>query len=136
MKTTFFLLLSFVTISGWSQTTKTTEILQHSEAIDGQRFELKFVFKTLPDNSWYLQLKKDGTYAYIHWSGFDKDAGTVLESGKYVIVENVVQLTPDKSSGELAKTYLLVTTPTHEIADVRRIGSAEANGKTYCLVKR
>jgi hypothetical protein len=43
-----------------------------------------FILKVLPDNSWTLQLKKNKTYQYTHWSGFSDKQG-IIDKGTYTI---------------------------------------------------
>jgi hypothetical protein len=57
----------------------------------GQGIKASFTLRTLPDNTWYLELKKDNTYKYLHWSGFGGNP-TVLDSGTYSL-ENLKLIT-------------------------------------------
>jgi hypothetical protein len=45
-------------------------LLKSSETINDTTFNVKFSLRVLPDNWWFLQLKKDGTFEYVHWSGW------------------------------------------------------------------
>lgn len=48
----------------------------------GQGIKASFTLRVLPDNAWNLELNRNNTYKYLHWSGFGGKP-TVLDSGTY-----------------------------------------------------
>jgi len=113
------------------------EVLSSTEIIDGETFELEFLIRALPDNGWFLRLKKDSSYEYVHWSGWGDSIGTVLEKGKYEISKNLIKLNPDKKKSELeSNDFYLVTSATNEIDNNIIIDCTESDSKVYCLYKK
>jgi len=113
------------------------EILPLSDTIDNETFELKFLIRVLPDNGWFLKLKNDSSYEYIHWSGWGDSDGTILEKGRYEILKNKVKLIPDKKKSELESSdFYLVTSVTNEIDNNITIDCTELDSKVYCLYKK
>ena len=113
------------------------ELLAVSETIDNETFELKFLIRVLPDNGWFLKLRNDSSYEYIHWSGWGEPDGTILETGKYEISKNQIKLIPDKKKSELESAdFYLVTSTTNEIDNNITIDCEELNSKVYCLFKK
>jgi hypothetical protein len=68
----------------------------------GQGINASFTLGVLPDNFWYLELKKDNNYKYLHWSGFGGDP-TVLDSGKYTLDSTKLTL---KSTSKKSARFL------------------------------
>ncbi len=146
MKPLIIFILVLQSLSGWSQsisndTTKNSdrfksieEILQGSIKINKVTFNLKFLLRALPDNGWFLQLNRDSTFEYIHWSGWGESEGTVLEKGKYNITNNLIKLESNKSNSELTSgTYFIVTSHTNRIDNNITIDCVESDSKIYCL---
>ncbi|MGD1844453.1 MAG: hypothetical protein ACFB10_03575 [Salibacteraceae bacterium] len=50
--------------------------------------EARFTLKASIDNLWYLQLRKDQSYTYWHWSGLGPT--TLLDSGSYQLLQDTV----------------------------------------------
>ncbi len=113
------------------------ELLVVSDTIDNETFELKFLIRMLPDNGWFLKLRNDSSYDYIHWSGWGEPDGTILETGKYEISKNKIKLIPDNKKSELeSANYYLLTSAKNEIDNNITIDCAELNSKVYCLYKK
>lgn len=112
-------------------------LLESSEKINGETFELKFLIRSLPDNGWFLKLHKDSTFEYIHWSGWGEPAGTILEKGTYTIQDNMLQIVSDKKNSELKKTeFYLITSHNASIENHITVDCAPHNGIMYCLYHR
>ncbi|MFM9983612.1 MAG: hypothetical protein ACKVOK_00165 [Flavobacteriales bacterium] len=111
-------------------------LLASSDTIHHKSFNFKFLIKVLPDNFWYLKLKKNGTYQYIHWSGWGDSDGDVIEEGKYVIDHNQLLLTSRNQDSQLAgyKLYLF-TSVSNNIDNNFNIDCVERKSRVYCLYR-
>ncbi|MDX2360893.1 MAG: hypothetical protein QNK23_08815 [Crocinitomicaceae bacterium] len=110
------------------------EILQASEIINQETYDLKFCLRVSMDNAWYLKLNIDSTYEYIHWSGWGNSEGTVIEKGKYNISNNLIELKSDNGNSRLeSRVYFLITSNSEDIDNRYNIDCAEGDLKTYCL---
>ncbi|MGB1243503.1 MAG: hypothetical protein ACPG49_13330 [Chitinophagales bacterium] len=56
----------------------------------GQSIKASFPMRALPDNLWQLELYKDNTYKYVHWSGFG--GSTTLDYGQYSLSNTKLHL--------------------------------------------
>ncbi len=113
------------------------EVLEYSEIINDETFDLKFLLRVLPDNGWFLKLKKNSSYEYIHWSGWGEPEGTVLETGQYSIKNNRLTLKSDSEKSELfSSIFYLVTSGTNEVDNNLNIDCEEYASKIYCLYKK
>ena len=111
-------------------------LLKSSQPISNQTFDLKFLLRVLPDNGWFLELRKDSTYEYNHWNGLGRPEGTILENGKYSIENNKIKLHPEGSKNELGSSiFYLIISANDEIQNPFSINCVEPDSVTYCLVR-
>jgi hypothetical protein len=145
----FTILLILLPFKIWSQLSSTDtliddlqfktieQILENSNKITAETFDLKFLLRVLPDNGWFLKLNKDSTFEYIHWSGWGESEGTVLEKGKYSIKDNLLNLESEKSDSELKNIeFYLVTSQTASIDNSISIDCQKNDELFYCLYNR
>ncbi len=110
------------------------QIVQNSRKITNETFDLKFLLRALPDNGWFLKLKKDATFEYIHWSGWGESEGTILETGTYSILNNLVLIRSTSGNSELEnREFYLVTSPTDSIDNNATIDCVREKESIYCL---
>lgn len=113
------------------------QTLVNSRNITSETFDLKFLLRVLPDNCWYLKLKKDSTFEYIHWSGWGESEGIILEKGKYSIKDNSLNLESGKRNSELKNIeFYLVTSQTDAIDNNITIDCVKDGEFIYCLYHR
>jgi hypothetical protein len=112
-------------------------LMQSSEIINAQTFDLQFTLRVLPDNGWFLKFQKDSTYEYIHWSGWGNSEGTILEKGIYNIEMNQIKLNPKGIKRELtSRVFFIFTSISNEIDNNITIHCTESDSITYCLYQK
>lgn len=110
------------------------EILELSDTIDNESFDLEFLLQVKPENAWKLILNRDSTYKYIHFSPLGPCDGSQLEKGKYHILKNKIEFHPNEKNSLLIETqYYLATWVTEDIDMSSRIDCYKVNSKIYCL---
>lgn len=133
-----FLILSLTAVGQNTTDTDSVSTIQKvlslSDVIDGETFNLEFHFRALPDHAWFLRLRKDSIYEYVHWSGWGDPEGTVIENGKYVISKNQLRLIPNKEKSRLMSTvFYLAAFKKKEVEKIDAIDCQKLRSKVYCL---
>jgi len=82
-----------------------------TSTINNEFLKISFNIRSLPDNFWYVELHKDGTYEYKYWSGWGNSEGEILEKGTYEIRENKIYTVTQKKDKNfsLNKLYIFQT---------------------------
>jgi hypothetical protein len=98
---------------------------------------VKFSLRVLLDHWWFLQLKKDGTFEYIHWSGWGPKEGNVLDKGTYSIHTNKLELQSENADSDLEKfNYYLIMSQSQKTGQPLSIDCVEHRKRTLCLYRK
>jgi len=76
--------------------------------INNEFLEISFNLRLLPDNLWFVEFHKDGTYEYKYWSGWGNSEGEILEKGTYIIRDNKIHTKTQKKDKNFSFNNLYI----------------------------